>query len=416
MSKSSETVPVPVARAKEGQRRHFGLPMFDALRRLGSSLWRKFRAPTPEELKREEQQRIANSLRMLYLQRMSSLDPSDPDLRLSLAETLEKSGQTVEAFSSYVAAAKLFLDLGGAKKAFGAAEKALATRHTSAGILSLYVEAAAGCNRLEDVEKYLVQRLEAGEERLPLQLMQALVLEKQGRKDAARGLYCELQNSGVDHPLMLEGLRRTSVAAGVHAPAETPRTEEAEGEKLEEAIEGAPEFLDIDDQIHAALDTLFGEFPKDDVLVGETGGILRYDEALKEAPDPEGVKIRYDLGLAYMEMGLTEDAIEQFIGALENEDPAADPQQTALCYSMLANSYFELAKYGEAIFWAKKGLEYSEKTGFMWKALVYDLASALEKQGRLVESLERFQEIEQLDEQYRDVKNRISELRTQLPT
>jgi len=77
---------------------------------------------------------------------------------------------------------------------------------------------------------------------------------------------------------------------------------------------------------------------------------------------------------------------------------------------MLANSLLQLGHYGEAHRWAEEGLRIPGKKEFEWKALKYDSASALERQGKYPEALEGFREILDRDPEYRDVLTRIDNL------
>jgi pilus assembly protein FimV len=165
-----------------------------------------------------------------------------------------------------------------------------------------------------------------------------------------------------------------------------------------------PEF---DEEVDSALDGLFSGEPLEEA----PEEVLRYDVAATgvsdEATNP---KVHYDLGLAYKEMGLVEDAVQEFQTAAQMlKSPVYNPQRI-LCCSMLANSLLQLGHYGEAHRWAEEGLRIPGKKEFEWKALKYDSASALERQGKHPEALEAFREILDRDPEYRDVLTRIDNL------
>ncbi|HXK58961.1 MAG TPA: hypothetical protein PLP42_03615, partial [Acidobacteriota bacterium] len=169
-----------------------------------------------------------------------------------------------------------------------------------------------------------------------------------------------------------------------------------------------PEF---DEEIDSALDSLFSGEPLEET----PEEVLRYDVAATGSPDDAtNPKVHYDLGLAYKEMGLIEDAVQEFQTAAELlNSPVYNPQRI-LCCSMLANSLLQLGRYSEAHRWAEEGLRIPGKKEFEWKALKYDSASALEKQGKYPEAMEGFREILDRDPEYRDVLARIDNLlRTQ---
>ena len=167
-----------------------------------------------------------------------------------------------------------------------------------------------------------------------------------------------------------------------------------------------PEF---DDEVDSALDTLFSGDALDEAPAIEE--VLRYDVAATSGADEtSNPKVHYDLGLAYKEMGLIEDAVQEFQTAVQLlNNPMYNPQRI-LCCSMLANSLLQLGRYPEANRWAEEGLKIPGKKEFEWKALKYDWASALERQAKYSEALNGFREILDRDPEYRDVIQRIDNL------
>jgi len=184
-------------------------------------------------------------------------------------------------------------------------------------------------------------------------------------------------------------------------------------EELDEAPTAKPQITEpeFDDEVDSALDGLFSGEPLEEA----PEEVLRYDVAATGSSDEAtNPKVHYDLGLAYKEMGLVEDAVQEFQTAAQLlNSPIYNPQRI-LCCSMLANSLLQLGHYGEAHRWAEQGLRIPGKKEFEWKALKYDSASALERQGKHPEALEAFREILDRDPEYRDVLTRIDNLlRTQ---
>jgi len=184
-------------------------------------------------------------------------------------------------------------------------------------------------------------------------------------------------------------------------------------EELDEAPTAKPPITEpeFDEEVDSALDGLFSGEPLEEA----PEEVLRYDVAATGSSDEAtNPKVHYDLGLAYKEMGLVEDAVQEFQTAAQMlKSPIYNPQRI-LCCSMLANSLLQLGHYVEAHRWAEEGLRIPGKKEFEWKALKYDSASALERQGKHPEALEAFREILDRDPEYRDVLTRIDNLlRTQ---
>ncbi len=177
--------------------------------------------------------------------------------------------------------------------------------------------------------------------------------------------------------------------------------------KLSDEGEQSDEEAGFDLEVDSALDSLFtgdgSEAPIEEVL--------RYDVASSSSGDEAAnPKVHYDLGLAYKEMGLIEDAIQEFQAAVQLlVDPANNPQKI-LCYSMLANSFLQTGRYSDAMQCAEEGLRVPGQKEFEWKALKYDLCTAQAKQGDNEQAVNGFQEILARDPNYRDVKQRVEHL------
>ncbi len=194
------------------------------------------------------------------------------------------------------------------------------------------------------------------------------------------------------------------------APEPAPQTADLIPlEELDEAPTARPQITEpeFDEEVDSALDGLFSGEPLEEA----PEEVLRYDVAATGSSDEAtNPKVHYDLGLAYKEMGLVEDAVQEFQTAAQMlKSPIYNPQRI-LCCSMLANSLLQLGNYGEAHRWAEEGLRIPGKKEFEWKALKYDSASALERQGKYPEALEAFREILDRDPEYRDVLTRIDNL------
>ena len=163
----------------------------------------------------------------------------------------------------------------------------------------------------------------------------------------------------------------------------------------------------FEEEIDTALDALFEA--GDEEAPGE---VLRYDIEKTTEERADNPKVHYDLGLAYKEMGMEEDAIQEFLGAIKLLKGEQHNPVRILCCSTLANSYLQLRNYDDAIHWARQGLSISDIKDFEWKALQYELGCALQEKGEFDPALESFNRIAQRDKAYRDVTQRIAHLGT----
>ncbi len=237
---------------------------------------------------------------------------------------------------------------------------------------------------------------------------------KQGFRDDAIALLQRLLQQFPSDERVLNRARKARV------PIPAPAAEEVEAPPLyEEAAEEAAELaaelaveetpsasVDFEHEIESALDGLF--VGSDDERQEEAAPVLRYDIAA--GATPKTFQVHYDLGLAYKEMGLLEDAVGEFSKAFEMIESSAQNPQKILCCSVLASSFLLLGRLDEVIEWARKGLALPDLKEFESKALQYDLALALERNGESEEAKRVFQEIATHDKTYRDVEKRLKQL------
>ena len=114
-------------------------------------------------------------------------------------------------------------------------------------------------------------------------------------------------------------------------------------------------------------------------------------------------RTHYDLGIAYKEMGLVDEALEQF------ELVARSGQLQREACSMLAICRRERGDLREAVACYRRALAASsEERGEA--GLRYDLADVLLEAGEVEDALSLFRDVLQIDPGYRDVRRRVSDL------
>ncbi len=131
-----------------------------------------------------------------------------------------------------------------------------------------------------------------------------------------------------------------------------------------------------------------------------------FQEEVAGQVDDEDHGTHYDLGIAYKEMSLVDEAIGEFQIAARSTERRLD------CCVMLGACFMEKGMPGEAIKWYEKGLLAAEDGSEENKGLQYDLAAALEADGATDKALEAFQALGAMDGQYRDVSARIQRLQS----
>jgi pilus assembly protein FimV len=119
----------------------------------------------------------------------------------------------------------------------------------------------------------------------------------------------------------------------------------------------------------------------------------------------EDYDTRYNLGIAYKEMGLIDEAIAEFQLAAKDESRLLE------CSSMLGICFLEKGMAKLAVKWFEKGLTAPGRNEEEYQGLRYDLASALEAAGETDKALHVFTDLYGQDANFRDVATKVRELR-----
>jgi tetratricopeptide (TPR) repeat protein len=140
----------------------------------------------------------------------------------------------------------------------------------------------------------------------------------------------------------------------------------------------------------------------------EDSGLAEIFKEFKKGVDrqlgKEDYDTRYNLGIAYKEMGLIDEAIGEFQLAAKDEGRLLE------CSSMLGICFLEKGMPLPAIKWFEKGLEVGGRTDEEYRGLRFDLASAYEAAGRIDQALDVFADIYSQDATFRNVADKVREL------
>ncbi|MDP2156187.1 MAG: tetratricopeptide repeat protein, partial [Nitrospirota bacterium] len=134
-----------------------------------------------------------------------------------------------------------------------------------------------------------------------------------------------------------------------------------------------------------------------------------FKKGLEKELGDEDSETHYNLGIAYKEMGLVDDAIKEF------QTSRSDPARFIQSSTMLGYCYMEKGLYPLAIDVLNKAVnEMKEKDDSYW-ALTYELAEAYEKNQDLKEALDLYTGVYGWSAKFRDVSGKMSQLRAQAP-
>jgi tetratricopeptide (TPR) repeat protein len=139
---------------------------------------------------------------------------------------------------------------------------------------------------------------------------------------------------------------------------------------------------------------------------------LRNELGLEES-EPAGdedYETHYNLGTAYKEMGLYDDAVEEFQEAVKLTAAEDDSRKYLQCCHALGLCFMEKSMPKLAQLWYEKALQTKNLTMEERHALNYEIAHAFEKQGKNKEAADTYSEIYAIDVTYRDVRDKLGAL------
>ncbi|HME68986.1 MAG TPA: tetratricopeptide repeat protein [Myxococcota bacterium] len=112
----------------------------------------------------------------------------------------------------------------------------------------------------------------------------------------------------------------------------------------------------------------------------------------------------YDLGIAYREMGLLEDAVGEFQLAMES------PTRRMDCLHMLGLCAIDLKRSEEAVAHLERALSLPDVPDSQQVALRFDLGRAFAEMGDRVRARTAFETVAALDPEFQDVSDRLADL------
>lgn len=140
-------------------------------------------------------------------------------------------------------------------------------------------------------------------------------------------------------------------------------------------------------------------------LMEEIGGLSDMEVSRESFED------HFSLGTAYRDMELHDEAVREFQLALKIADLKKDTDRVIQCCGMLSTCYLKKGMPSSALRWCQTGLNVADISSHEAMALRYDMGVAHSMSGSSERALECFDQIFGLDPSYRDVAQKIDELR-----
>jgi len=149
--------------------------------------------------------------------------------------------------------------------------------------------------------------------------------------------------------------------------------------------------------LHSELADMFEEF-RDEV------------EASEPAASSGDYETHYNTGLAYREMGMLDQAVEELQAAIALAAPHDGTPRYLQCCNLLGHCFMQKSMPRPAAMWFKKGLDTPGHTEDEYQALRFELGTAYEQMGDLERAIEIFSEVYGTDVSYRGVAAKLRDL------
>jgi tetratricopeptide (TPR) repeat protein len=237
-------------------------------------------------------------------------------------------------------------------------------------------------------------------------LEEAEFFTSRGLFDDARTILQEQLARLPQHPLLLERLAEIDAQErGVQNGSGT-RPSPASVEDRSFDIAASLDMLDGDRTSGVGQGPVFAQ-AGDQVDVEEV--FAKFKEGVAKQIGADDAQSHYDLGVAYKEMGLVDDAVREF------DTAARDPERACICHSMIGMIQLERGNLNEAIDAFMRGLQSPGRTKEQDAALSYEIGAAYEVKRMAKQALEYFQRSARLIPGFRDVQDRVRRLQKMEP-
>ncbi len=126
--------------------------------------------------------------------------------------------------------------------------------------------------------------------------------------------------------------------------------------------------------------------------------------------EDEDLETHYNLGIAFREMGLLEEAISEFQKVAKASDRGRAFRYTMQCCTLLGLAFMDKGQPAIAAIWYERALKTPGNDPESTLALRYDLGVAQESAGEPEAALKSFSQVYAMNIDYRDVAERIAAL------
>jgi tetratricopeptide (TPR) repeat protein len=145
--------------------------------------------------------------------------------------------------------------------------------------------------------------------------------------------------------------------------------------------------------------------PADDEMVDVESVFAQFKKGVAQQIAADDTDTHFDLGIAYKEMGLLEDAISEF------DLSAKSSKRACIALTMVGMCHMEKGDPLKAVTFFERALAQPMKTSAEEVALLYEIGGAQEASGQLDKALSTFEKVAARDRTFRGVSGRIEQLK-----
>ena len=267
-----------------------------------------------------------------------------------------------------------------------------------------------------------------GDEEIPLIIEQVTSQEKEKVakiEEPPQEPWTTAESMGMPEPIVPETIDQEPevpiAAAEVAAAVEAAKPVEEVGEKITAAEifaetdiipvasprAKAKAFYDLEDRINEELDVLESVYYRQ---IKEKAGMIEkelsdivfdFRRHVEEKIEKTNYEARYSLGIAFMEQGLIDEAIEEFKLA------SLDPERAMDCFSLISRCLKKKKNLPEAVRWMEQALDLTEEGSDQHFVLTYDLAVLYEDLNENQKAIDLYREVKAWNATHRNVAKRL---------
>jgi hypothetical protein len=138
-----------------------------------------------------------------------------------------------------------------------------------------------------------------------------------------------------------------------------------------------------------------------------------FEEVSEESESPNPLldyETHHSLGLAYKDMDLLDEAIEQFQMAFKLATSEEHETNSIQCCHMLGFCFQRKGVHKLAVMWFERGLKIPNRSEDEYQALRFEIGLCHEEAGDFDKALDTFMEVYGIDVSYRQVGDKIKQL------